>query len=436
MTKMTDNLEKLAELSQYLDTCPLASVRTRVVAQESARREQLLGQEHHYPLTELRWLYFKLRALEEAPLEKSLTYGVVAIHCEKIIADFVSQHSDKTNDKEELKELIKQQQELIFNKYLSDTILNDLRTYQRDADKSFSKEDILKRTLDRYQRDMYREALNQFETLCLIDRQYALQQKKEWESKDLVTGFMTINITIQPELIFIKTRLEQDSLYDFKLEGTSSLLFKFDELEEFTQEKITAVLKEFFKEKGEEGIDSRVAEYNIKSRSFNLYLNNPDYTTCLQHMSQTSIELDGFIQTVTLPKTLPPPVETRDKKLIALRKIVSDYQEVLDQIKEKETKSYKNRSTECLKMRSRLLDTLDMTLNRVDTLNEETRHMAHELVVEIKHNEPSWSELSFLDKLLDIITLGAHALYRHSIFKESKQETDLYNTVDPKNSHR
>ena len=70
-----------------------------------------------------------------------------------------------------------------------------------------------------------------------------------------------------------------------------------------------------------------------------------------------------------------------------------------------------------------------MSLNRVSVLTPETQQIANSLVLEIRRNDPTWFELSFIDKLLDIFTAGLRAYNRYCSFKEPKPVTDIYEEV-------
>ncbi|MGL5741262.1 MAG: hypothetical protein ACRCXC_01270 [Legionella sp.] len=430
-------LKQLVELVDYVNTCPTASIRERLFAQEIAQIEKLHEEEHRYPEVEIRWLYFHLKKLEENTT-KNVHYLSAAINCEHPITKFVKEHTEDVNDEIKLKLLIQQQKELIFNQCLFAALLHHLRQGQQEAEKNLSIENILADAKKYYRSQMYREALHQYETLSLIDRRYFLEQKKRMGEKDYVMNFMTIQTSTEPELRFLDDRLKQSDLHGFKLEETVSLKYSLEELTEFSEKEMSTLLDTFFREQGDSSIDSRVSDMrfatqagnNIKMRTFNDYFNSPEQTLCMKHMIDSQSEIESFIHVITVPKSTPQPLETTDKSLLTLRTLVRNYQSALDEIEKTERATYENRSANSLNQRKLALNTLETSLNRVDKLTDETRHLAHLLVLEMKNNEPSWGELHWIDKLLDVITCGAHALYRNSIFKEPKPVNELYDNVE------
>lgn len=68
---------------------------------------------------------------------------------------------------------------------------------------------------------------------------------------------------------------------------------------------------------------------------------------------------------------------------------------------------------------------LQNCLNHAEELTPETKTVALYLVKEIKQNEPTWSELHWINKIIDVLTLGVTALYRYGTFKKLKEEYDL-----------
>ena len=118
-------------------------------------------------------------------------------------------------------------------------------------------------------------------------------------------------------------------------------------------------------------------------------------------------------------------MKTEDKKLQALRDIVTKYRNVLDNIEQEEKTTYTARSEEQLKHRRRALCTLEQRIGKEATLTPEMRSQVKMLVDEIIVNKPHWKELPLIDKILDIISLGLHALIRHSQFKAFKEVRSL-----------
>ncbi|STX29766.1 Uncharacterised protein [Legionella beliardensis] len=443
---INDSLKNLNKLCTYLNNCPTASIRKLLATQELAKRGWIVSDTDQYaPIVKLRWLYYQLRSLEESDkfeITKSQAYTQAAVYCERLIPEAVKvQYKEKAPNEDALKQSIERQKSIIFNQILLSTSLNFLREIEKEPTKELSAQAILDEAITTYQKDMYTEVLYQFEADNLIERYDFLTKKKAREEKDYVIGHQTINLEIVPEMNFIQERLKNaDDLKSFRLQGTPNLFL--DDLTEFTANSVKQAVDNFIRDQGHTCIDQRVsdAKYgtsagnNIKSRSFNKYFNNPDQTSYLAQMSQAHAEIDELIGAIKLPaqELSFEPVHTKEEELEALREAVLAYERELKNIVEQEKKFYANRDDDAIAARKKALDTLKITISQVDTITDETRSIAKALALEIKHNQPTWKELHWLDKILDIITIGLHVAYRYSMFKEPKAEVDLMVAIKEK----
>ena len=126
------------------------------------------------------------------------------------------------------------------------------------------------------------------------------------------------------------------------------------------------------------------------------------------------------IQLLTVPPNERGAITSQDKSITALRETIANYRESLDEIEKKENLAFANRSSDSLKKRIQIISTLETSINRANTLTPKLKNVVAACINEIKTHKPSWSELSLIDKILDIITLGLYSLIRLSTFKEDK----------------
>jgi hypothetical protein len=420
------------EFVQYFSKCPL-ECRKYILAQELEQQIRLKDKEHPYPIIELRWLQFHLKKLQN--ITTSVSFLKVSLVCEGCIDTFVKQHEHDANNLEKLNELIEQQTKLIFNQCVSETLHTFLIHAQKNPNISISSDELLLSAQKLYRNKMYHEALHQYETHSLIERQYFLENRKKAAEADLIYEHMTLQLSIIPELNFISDRLSQNDLVSFKLWRTKELEELFYELPEDLDDPqaIKEKINDFFVTNGETSIDDRVSGFefasnagnNIKKRTFNDYYNHSAWKTCSQYMDEEGTKIEKFIKNIELPNT-NETLPTRDVKLIKLRELVHKLKQEIEVIEKSEKDVYVDRKNQALENRKTTLITLESSLNRVDKYNHETRDVALKMIDTIKNNGPTWRELHWIDQLLDIITCGAHVLYRNSIFKEHPAAIDLY----------
>jgi len=436
-TTIAAQLSKLVELEHFINAGSNQNTRKIRINKEISDRKQ---QEPtpRYSEIKLRWLYLRLKEQEQSDKELIEQNQYLQAYTDLTfnIETLVEEKENVFMDTALLKKLIKEQKQIIFNNCLMKATDSYLSGYESDTSKAFSANDILEKAIKDFKLTLYREELMQYETTRLIERYGLLTRKKAVEKKNMQTGLMTINFEITPEMNFIELRIKNNgNLSGFKLEGTSSLCYGLGDLDVLTKSSLSKSLSDFFEDKGEDIIDKRVTDQaltiegqnHIKIRSINQYFDNS--ATVLQHMSRAIDEVEELLQEIKLPAPESITIETQDDTLKALRETVQAYQKYLGKIIDNEKNTYQEREESALKKRENALNALSTVLNHVDILTLETRLLARDLVNEIKNNEPKWEELSFIDKILDFITLGIHALYRLGTFKELKQETDLYEAV-------
>ena len=430
------SLDYLVELGCFINKCPQGS-RNLVLADELLQCRGLdVG--HPYSDIELKWLNFQLKILDEVEENNRWSkYLLAAQSCERIIADFVTEHRDQLTNLSSIESRIKQQQQLIFNQCLLGATIRHLE--QCTLGELVVPEAIWIDATGHYKSLMYRGALFEFEIICLIERYDVLMKKNKNESKNLVYGLMTINFEIEPELMFITKKLGMGNLVDFKLDGTNILLCSLDNLKELSQEILQKKLMYFFEEEGEKNIDSFLFKCsvsgmnNIKCRSNTLYFANTKLTTVFSYMSQTITKVEDFLKTVSFPSTnrQTPVKRSENPALNQLREVVSSYQACLSVIEKNERSIFVNRNHDLVCRRRDALDTLSQYINRVDRLTPEAKDVVRSLMIEIQASRPQWRERSFIDKILDIISLGLRPLYRYVTFKESPIEVSLTDVIGP-----
>lgn len=433
-----DQLKKIVALGDYVNQCP-RSCRAAVI--NAALENSKYGLRDQQPRAEikLRWLAFNLKVEQEKPLHRKYKYIESVTKCERLFeADDLQQLKDAIREKKQLPVLRQQQEELIFNECLLRATAEYLTNYTNE-DKTFSAEDILAQATKLYKQRMYREALYQFEVLCLIERYDFLMNKKESDQRSLVDNFMTISYEIDPEIQFIKTKLASDNLLNFKLHGTDELACHLDDLSQLSLKNLKDKLDEFMQSHATNNIDPDVLKQTgefknnqIKLRKISLYFDNKDLSKIVDHMSQAISTVEQFSQHLQLP---PPTkhyavVATKDKALIALREAVDIYKKNLTEIENNEHKTFANRDPNLLNRRKQALATLETCMNQDDTLTTQMKAVTIACITEIKANKPAWVELSLLDKILDIISLGLHALVRFNTFKEHTAAINLQKNIE------
>lgn len=439
-------LTELVALVQYLDEAP-EGLREALYKDEEALRQKRVNTEvqHPFPLIELRWLKYHLELALQPQLISSTKHETMLrdrmqnyvdsiVMCSSLIKRFTQENASIQANPDALEAKIKEQQERIFQHYLNKAIEQYLLTGGKllSSDPQSTTEKILAQALASYKEAMDRETLYFFETKNLIERHGLLEEKKEAGKRNLVIEHHTLTFETDPELRFIKSKLKKEGsdLFYFKLQGTTLLFNNLEYPSYSTSLELNQRLDDFFKEHGDQNIDPDILtleDSNIHLRKIRLYFASESICTVRDELNKALKNFLAFKATLQLPNPSIEPIvlKTEDKKLQSLRDIVTKYRNVLDNIEQEEKTTYTERSEEQLKHRRQALCTLEQRIGKETTLTPEMRSQVKMLVDEIIVNKPHWKELPLIDKILDIISLGLHALIRHSQFKAFKEVRSL-----------
>jgi hypothetical protein len=452
MIYIQNQLLNLFALPYYINDCPKSCQKT-ILAEEIGYRTRLKNAEKpSYSDIALRWLIFQCKARKEKDPTRIKEYTSAFCQCASFKVDFIKnfaikyqleveeeiENENKIINEEKLNQLIPQQQEAIFSKCLSEQTLHYLNCMGQGKEKlEFSVEDIINATILDYKNKLYREALLQFEIISLIERYAFLLNKRERAKFDRGWEMMTMSTSVFPELGFVQKKLDISNLEDFRLESMRKLFFHLGgltDLGKLTKEGFLDGFDKFISTKGQENIDPDIGQEDfIGERQINYYFNSKkrEFTTLSNYMSEFIETTDQFIKTVKKhihnPSIFDATLTTEDRGLLELRKTVSAYRMYLGEIEQKERKAYVNRHDEALSNRRLALLTLERCIHRVDSVRAETKQAVKTLVFNIKENKPRWSELSFIDKILDIVTLGMRVVYRYVKFEQNESATRLEN---------
>ncbi len=432
MPNIAEQLTYLTHLNELMKNAP-ASARALLIADAETKLEGEKQKEHKCPTVELRWLHLNLMKLktdpepvsgspeENASQTKTLAYSLAAYRCKEPIKDFVAQYrEDQINDKEELKKLIKKQQELIFSQCLTEATRQYLSRYKVDS--QFSQEAILSDAVNQYKEKMYKETLLEFELGCLIERLSFLEDKK-------ISGLST-----DPEVTFVNERLAVDNLADFRLSGTKHLA---GELVEYNQEPLTLnnirqQVRAYFKEYGEKDIHNKmdspktIIEYFVKLNEA-----TPVTISLVDYMTSAITRVEELRTTVQSLATEKEKTESsKNQGLLKLKNIVEIYSICLPSIKKQELEEFPDRNPIAMKNREDALTTISNALKDAEQLTPELRRTVKQAVDNIQANNPTWFERSLVDQILDIITLGIKPLIRYCTFKPEPVEASLHDVAE------
>ena len=435
MPAITAQIQQITELSDTISQCPESCLKTLLAIELHDNYEALevTKSSLNYSIMALRWLKLTQHIQQEHTQSTNKLVKSLAVleRLKPQIDDYIQQYQPVMLTQDVLNTEIKKQQELIFSQVLANATIRRLKQFDR-LNNPFSTNDVLKQAFLDYKQLMYYEALFQFETTCLIERYDYLMNRLDSENKDLIHGLMTITFQIRPELLFICTKLNTSNQIDLKLQGTRDLRCSLDDLSELTHGNVVTRVQSALDDVGSSNIDNalqstNVHQNNIKVRQTSLYLNNKKYTTVFDRLSQEIDVVEQLEKDIlsNIQPTKHMAAKTTDVDLVALRSIISIYENNLLDIEITERITFKERDETLVNNRKKALTTLEACINKEETLTPGLRTIIGTLVTEIKANRPQWKELSLIDKILDIITFGLHALIRLSTFSVHKSVIQL-----------
>lgn len=440
---LTDaRLKQVVAIANYINQCPECCLKTLVQSEldDGCLNQPIEPEGLRSDILTLRWLKITQK------LSSNLTMSTLCIsqyirtrlRIEPLIYKYAEEHRHLLNNLIPLEHEVLKKQDEIFANLLYLTMHKQIKKIGL-VKSTISVSDIINDAVALYKKHMYQEAIYEFETICIIERYDYLQIKKTQNDQDILNGFMTTNFSIIPEMAFLEAKLNTHNLIDFKMEGVQEFVYSLDSLSDLTSGRLSQQLSDAMSTVKDLNIDrdllvTNPGKNNIKVRETSLYLNPKKLTTIYNHMEQEVSRTEQFedeIRQKIAQTEMPEQFEIVQSELTPLRDIIKKYKHDLIQIEEIERLQYKQRSGVHLANRRQALNTLETATNRTNELTVGLRHLVGVLIDEIKANKPHWSELSLLDKILDIITLGIHALVRLSTFNEHKSSIELHQTIDP-----
>ena len=439
---LTDTrLKQVVALANYINQCPERCLKTLVQCEldDGCLNQPIKPEGLPSTFLTLRWLKLTqiLSSNQTMSPDCISKYIQTRLRIEPLICKYAEEHRHLLNDPISLDHEVLKKQDEIFANLLYLTMHKQIKKI--GVVKSIiSVSYIMNEAIALYKKHMYREAIYEFETICIIERYDYLQIKKTQNDRDILNGFMTTNFSIIPEMAFLEAKLNTHNLIDFKMEGVQEFVYSLDSLSDLTSERLSQQLSDAMSTVKDLNIDrdllvTHPGNNNIKVRETSLYLNPKKLTTIYSHMEQEVSKTERFendIRQKIAQTEMPKEFETVQSELTPLRDIIKKYKQALIQIEKMERLQYKQRSGVHLANRRKALNTLETATNRTNELTVGLRHLVGVLIDDIKANKPHWSELSLLDKILDIITLGIHALVRLSAFNEHKSSIELHQTID------
>lgn len=305
----------------------------------------------------------------------------------------------------------------------------------------FDSGDFIREVKNNFQLYVYGDTANLIERAAIVERFGFLSQchiDNMIGGEKHVLGFMTDNTSIKPEMDILRHIIKHKTSLAFdKFTGTAVLRkYLQEQMPECSADNIEPIVDQFHQEIGETSLDKSFSQQTIsannqiKKRSMKQYFTKPVLIEVLKNRVQA---VQACLQDI--PATLSDPLPTMKCQVgkemsqtpfNVLKMQVNEYQKILRSIVIHEKNWYGKRDLSAVESRQKSLTAFILYLNLISDFTNHTKNTAIEFIKEIKSYSPRWRELSLLDKILDVLTLGAHALVRYAFFRPWREEAKLF----------
>lgn len=428
MNDIVKQLNNLARLKVLMDNSSESA--RAILAEGEADKLQSQLSFSSYPEIELRWLNFQLKNLEvddsgtteyerKEAETRHAAYTLCAFRCKDCIETFVENHTQEAKEEGSLKKLIKEQHESIFSQCLDRATCEYLHNYHNDPSKPFSTEAILSQATAYYREKMVKEALIEFETITFIE--YYARLKGNVHRGGLEQQFIEDRLNMRERYVahgYTLATKDQDKPYDLTKFRTKEFN-KF--YESFWQPE--PLTPEHFKKEASRFLETQSTDTTFGTIFYLHFKGETELFTA--QMAPIFSQAEEFAQLSVPAVSTETPIPTEDKKLIKLRKIVENYQQYLNHHRAEEEKTYPDRDHRAVEQRQLALATIALVANQSEELSPSVKQVVKNAVEEIQKNGPTWFERSLLDKILDVISLGARPLYRLFTSQQNPAEAQL-----------
>ncbi|KTC88241.1 MULTISPECIES: hypothetical protein [Legionella] len=456
MLTIEQQLDNLARL-QVLMNSSAVNNRALLAKEEASKLDKEISLLSRYPEIELRWLNFHAERLNshlnqlelrssfkvENDAEEKINSDLLSLfahRCARVIDNFVDQHKTKINPAgglahqekerlefcvEELNASIKEQQKTIFSACLLRATRGYLNSYQKTPEKPFLPEAILTNACELYKEQMIKETMLVYEATGFI-RYYARIKSQTNVSQTSERSYLENTLHIEEKY---NKRTSSFELVDHEFFGDLSpfLREEFKKLyedeflvtAELTPESLQLPIEAFF--------EKYKATRNTTS-SFDIILTHQfrDFRLIEQMTAVLNFAEEQASTEIPAKDDNSLYVETRNEELKKLRTIIQEYKAHLDKTLAEEIRTYPNRKPEAIENRSKAVASIILFVNSSAELTPLVRKAVKNSIAEIQQNEPSWFERSLIDKILDVISLGARPILRYLGSKPVQSQSELF----------